>query len=87
MATIDEMITASGIRGRLKAAANGCHPLKTDRGDYGLLDDALDEINRLRSALEDIAISADDGDGWTSDGHERCTEAAQQAIKSNGGQT
>lgn len=51
MKTIDEMIANSGIRGRLKAAANGMHPLKTDRGDYGILEDALDEINLLRYVL------------------------------------
>lgn len=51
MSRIDEMIANSGIRGRLKAASNGMHPLKTDRGDYGILEDALDEINRLRYVL------------------------------------
>ena len=34
----------------------------------------------VREALKDIAGSADDDDGWTSDGHERCTEAAAAAL-------
>jgi hypothetical protein len=51
---IDKMIAESGIRGRLKAASNGLHPLKTDRGDYGILEDALDEINRLRDGIDAI---------------------------------
>ena len=38
------------------------------------------EAARLRAALEAIAGSADDDDGWTSDGHERCTEAAAAAL-------
>lgn len=38
------------------------------------------EVVRLRSVLEDIAQSAEDDDGWTSDGHERCTYAARQAL-------
>lgn len=43
------------------------------------------EVLRLREALKDIATSADDDDGWTSDGHERCTEAASAAL--TGGQS
>ena len=38
------------------------------------------EVLQLREALKDIAASADDYDGWTSDGHERCTEAAAAAL-------
>ena len=34
------------------------------------------EVLQLREALKEIAASADDDDGWTSDGHERCTAAA-----------
>lgn len=33
----------------------------------------------MKKALEDIAHV--DDDGWTSDGHERCTEAAEQVLK------
>lgn len=36
---------------RLRAAANGIGSMKTERGDYGLLDEAAAEIERLRSAL------------------------------------
>ena len=39
-----------------------------------------DVVRELVEALEEIAGSADDGDGWTSDGHERCTEAAASAL-------
>ncbi|MFN7002166.1 MAG: hypothetical protein ACK4NW_01905 [Roseinatronobacter sp.] len=38
------------------------------------------EIERLREELSIIAESADDDDGWTSDGHERCTEIAADAL-------
>lgn len=38
------------------------------------------EVLQLREALKGIAVSADDDDGWTSDGHERCTEAAAAAL-------
>lgn len=33
---------------RLRGAANGIVSLKTDRGDFGLCDDAAEEIERLR---------------------------------------
>ena len=39
-----------------------------------------DLVRELVEALEEIAGSADDGDGWTSDGHERCTETARAAL-------
>ena len=39
-----------------------------------------DVVRELVEALEEIAGSADDGDGWTSDGHERCTETARAAL-------
>lgn len=38
------------------------------------------DASALVEALAIIAASADDDDGWTSDGHERCTERAQQAL-------
>ena len=38
----------------LRRAANGVEILKTDRGDMGLLDDAADEIERLRYVLDGV---------------------------------
>ena len=35
----------------LRKCANGFPLLKTNRGDYGICDDAADEIERLRDAL------------------------------------
>lgn len=39
---------------RLREAANGIGSMKTERGDYGLLDEAAAEIERLRSALNSM---------------------------------
>ncbi|ENN89109.1 hypothetical protein RHSP_01145 [Rhizobium freirei PRF 81] len=41
----------SDIVERLRACANGLGSLKSSKGDYGLCDDAADEIERLRSDL------------------------------------
>lgn len=46
--------------------------------------DLLSENERLRNELAIIALSADDDDGWTSDGHERCTERAAAALSTPG---
>lgn len=45
------------------------------------------EAARLRAALKAIAADADDDDGWTSDGHERCTEAAAAALSQSTGRS
>lgn len=39
-----------------------------------------DIVQELAEALEVIAGSADDEDGWTSDGHERCTDIARATL-------
>lgn len=39
-----------------------------------------DVVRELMEALEEIAGSADDGDGWTSYGHERRSETAAAAL-------
>ena len=39
---------------RLRAAANGIGSMKTERGDYGLLDEAAAEIERLVAALASL---------------------------------
>jgi hypothetical protein len=41
---------------RLREAANGIGSMKTERGDYGLLDEAADEIERLRGLLKPFAV-------------------------------
>ncbi|PDT86525.1 hypothetical protein [Sinorhizobium sp. BJ1] len=38
---------------RLRACANGIGNFKSGKGDYGLCDDAADEIDRLRRELEE----------------------------------
>ena len=43
----------SDIVERLKACANGVGSFKTERGDFGLCDEAAAEITRLRAALAD----------------------------------
>ena len=51
---------------KLRRAANGCRSFKSGKGDFGLADDAADEIERLRAALEKIASGTEpvrDGDG------------------------
>lgn len=40
---------------RLRDCANGVGDFKTDRGDYGVCEDAADEIEKLREALRNIA--------------------------------
>lgn len=47
----DETCPALNVVHRLRQAANGMISLKTDKGDYGLLEDAADEIERLRARL------------------------------------
>lgn len=42
------------IVNELRAAANGMRSIKSDKGDYGLCDDAADEIERLRAAQSDL---------------------------------
>ena len=65
----------SDIVERLKACANGVGSFKTERGDFGLCDEAADEITRLRAALADAqavgfaagveaAAKKADPDGW-----------------------
>lgn len=39
----------------LRDCANGMGDFKNDRGDFGLCDDAADEIERLRMALRNVA--------------------------------
>ena len=47
---------------RLRKCANGFPLFKTIRGDFGICDEADDEIERLRKVLQEIA----DKDGWCS---------------------
>ncbi len=52
MANVDEMADKLPLIGRLGACANGIGSLKSDKGDFGLLDDAADEIERLRRLVK-----------------------------------
>lgn len=59
--------TGFGLPKKLRDAANGICSMKTDKGDFGLLEDAADEIDRLRRALQPFADFAEnniEGDGW-----------------------
>lgn len=44
--------------GKLRACANGIGSFKTSRGDFGLCDDAADEIEQLRADLDDALARA-----------------------------
>lgn len=59
-----------GILEKLRSASLGMESLKNGRGDYGILQDAVDEIERLSKATPDrliklacIIISQEEADG------------------------
>jgi len=76
---------------RLRKCANGVGNLKTDHGDFGLCDDAADEIERLRNGLEAIrqygsdtlrgpSDRADDTREWQRDGVLELTNRAVRVL-------
>lgn len=42
----------TGLLENLRACALGMGEVKTDSGDYGVFDDAADEIERLRATIQ-----------------------------------
>lgn len=46
-------LDVEALVGRLRACANGMGSMKSRTGDYGIFDDAADEIERLRGLLID----------------------------------
>lgn len=65
MSTRDELIAS------LRLAANGAGSLKTDRGDYGLLDEAADALQA--QGWRSIETAPKDGTEvliWNDEGHE-----------------